>query len=241
MAYTKSEGKVTIECDKCHTTQTEPDNGATGKTFVNSGWGVNPNAKKYYHLCENCQPKKHRDAHRFVAKKFGHLLTIIMLFIAFMGSAQNKIDSVGVIEASTFSAISSGWNSSPDLNYKSDTSFIYYISESSDSTEVGRIKIHGDTIDAIRQVIDLYLAVKEKEYLTRLVVLAASDVISGINLDYIYGPNSFMKDEKWKREGRKDLQYYRKCLNRWMNESSKYELFEEKYERARQQYKSLSR
>lgn len=172
-------------------------------------------------------------------KKFGHLLVICMLSIAFMGRAQDTCAKRFINDTSSFRAL--GWNSSPDLNYKSDTSYVYYISESSDSYEIRRIRIHGDTMAAIRQVIELYLAAKEKEYLTRLVVLAASDVISGINLDHLYGPKSFVTDEKWKRQGRKDLQYYRKCLAQWIKESPKYELFEEKYDRAGQKYRTPSR
>jgi len=61
---------TTITCDKCGTTQTASKE-EYNKVFFQKGWAMNPNAKKYTHLCRNCQTKKQKESHDFVAEKFG--------------------------------------------------------------------------------------------------------------------------------------------------------------------------
>jgi hypothetical protein len=59
----------TIICDKCGKSQTEKEDEA-GKIFYLEGWQMNQNAKKYIHLCINCQSYKQRKATHFVQSKF---------------------------------------------------------------------------------------------------------------------------------------------------------------------------
>lgn len=63
-------GITVIICDKCG----KKDSASTdisGQIFFEKGWGLQPNAKKYIHLCKNCQKSKQRKFHDFVAAKFG--------------------------------------------------------------------------------------------------------------------------------------------------------------------------
>lgn len=53
-------GIVTITCDKCGESQSTNEIDYS-KIFYINGWGLNRNAKKYFHLCHSCQssnPKK---------------------------------------------------------------------------------------------------------------------------------------------------------------------------------------
>jgi len=63
MAYKTSNGICVITCDKCKTVDTATEKSA-GNVFYSLGWGLYPNAKKYQHLCRNCQPKKHQKLDR---------------------------------------------------------------------------------------------------------------------------------------------------------------------------------
>lgn len=60
-------GMVRITCDKCGiscwSTKSQYND-----DFFHYGWGVFQNAKKYRHVCRDCQTKKQRKAHDFVAK-----------------------------------------------------------------------------------------------------------------------------------------------------------------------------
>ncbi len=67
--YKQENNKTTITCDKCGNYQVSISN-EPGHEFYKSGWSVNPRAKKYIHVCRNCQPKSQKDAHDFVAAKF---------------------------------------------------------------------------------------------------------------------------------------------------------------------------
>jgi len=63
-------GMVVITCDKCgKQCFSTPSN--YNDDFFYYGWGLFPNAKKYHHVCRDCQTKKHRNAHDFVAGKLG--------------------------------------------------------------------------------------------------------------------------------------------------------------------------
>lgn len=59
--------KTTITCDKCSKSSTA-HNETYNEVFFSEGWGTYPNAKKYQHVCYNCQPKKHQKSHDFVAR-----------------------------------------------------------------------------------------------------------------------------------------------------------------------------
>ena len=64
---------ATIICDKCGKEQTEK-HGEHNIKFFNSGWTVNPRAKKYVHLCYDCKPPAQRRSTDFVIEKFGSRL-----------------------------------------------------------------------------------------------------------------------------------------------------------------------
>ena len=57
MAYITNENSETIICDKCSREQTASSPKA-GKEFFSKGWVANFRAKKYVHLCYDCQTKK---------------------------------------------------------------------------------------------------------------------------------------------------------------------------------------
>lgn len=60
-------GMVRITCDKCgvncYSTKEQYND-----DFFNAGWVLFRNAKKYHHVCRDCQTKKQRKAHDFVAR-----------------------------------------------------------------------------------------------------------------------------------------------------------------------------
>jgi len=56
----------TITCDKCGVEQTAQQPGA-GDVFFRDGWLANFRAKIYVHVCRDCQTKKQRKVHDFVA------------------------------------------------------------------------------------------------------------------------------------------------------------------------------
>jgi hypothetical protein len=66
----KTSGQIkVITCDKCGYSESAFEKNAD-KIFFQSGWGMNPKAKKYVHLCLNCQTRHQRKAHDFLKEKF---------------------------------------------------------------------------------------------------------------------------------------------------------------------------
>jgi hypothetical protein len=66
----KTVNKFTIiTCDKCGRSDSARKD-ISNRSFFLNGWGLNPRAKKYTHLCYRCQPKKHRESHEFVVNNF---------------------------------------------------------------------------------------------------------------------------------------------------------------------------
>lgn len=61
---------VSITCDKCGKTH-HSTHQKYNDDFFKSGWVLFPNAKKYHHVCRDCQTKKQRKAHDFVARISG--------------------------------------------------------------------------------------------------------------------------------------------------------------------------
>lgn len=55
----EKDDKITITCDKCGTSQTEPAE-SSNLAFYEAGWALRSNARKYAHTCINCKPKKKR-------------------------------------------------------------------------------------------------------------------------------------------------------------------------------------
>lgn len=64
-------GITTITCDKCGKSDNAKED-ISNKSFFLNGWGLNPRAKKYTHLCRRCQTKLQRDSRDFVSNKFNH-------------------------------------------------------------------------------------------------------------------------------------------------------------------------
>jgi hypothetical protein len=62
-------GTTTITCDKCNT-QTSAIESEYNEVFFKEGWGLYPHARKYTHLCSQCQPSRAIKARAFVAKNF---------------------------------------------------------------------------------------------------------------------------------------------------------------------------
>ena len=58
-----------IICDKCGKSEISIRTTANNN-FYNSGWIVNSGAKKYKHLCFNCQSKRQKKANKFIRSKF---------------------------------------------------------------------------------------------------------------------------------------------------------------------------
>jgi len=58
-----------IICDKCQNSNMADAKTCNEKWFV-SGWILNSKAKKYFHVCPNCQSKEQRSNHSFIIKKF---------------------------------------------------------------------------------------------------------------------------------------------------------------------------
>jgi len=66
-------GITEIVCDKCNS-RSSASTIVSNEIFFKKGWGFQPSAKKYTHLCRDCQTKKQREAHDFVATCFGRFL-----------------------------------------------------------------------------------------------------------------------------------------------------------------------
>jgi hypothetical protein len=61
----------TITCDKCGH-QDSYGLSIAGEMFFELGWSLNSRAKKYKHLCRNCQTPKQRKAYDFDFGKLNH-------------------------------------------------------------------------------------------------------------------------------------------------------------------------
>lgn len=67
----RSENGITvINCDKCGA-RSSASTIVSNEIFFTEGWALQPRAKKYQHVCRDCQTKKQRKAHDFVAANFG--------------------------------------------------------------------------------------------------------------------------------------------------------------------------
>ena len=69
MSYKSENGQDTIICDKCGTSEKAPESEA-GKRFFRRGWGANFDARKYVHLCYDCQSKKQKEATDWARQRF---------------------------------------------------------------------------------------------------------------------------------------------------------------------------
>ena len=54
-------GITTITCDKCKKESIALER-SYNEVFFSEGWGLYPHARKYEHLCRDCQPSKSKKA-----------------------------------------------------------------------------------------------------------------------------------------------------------------------------------
>ncbi len=69
MSYTSGKIYDQVTCDKCGDLAMAKHEEA-GKVFFRQGWVLRPNAKKYIHLCYQCQPKKMGETTDWARKRF---------------------------------------------------------------------------------------------------------------------------------------------------------------------------
>ncbi len=62
-------GITTINCDKCNV-RSSASTIVSNEIFFSEGWALRPRAKKYTHLCRQCQSEKQRKYLDFVAATF---------------------------------------------------------------------------------------------------------------------------------------------------------------------------
>jgi len=58
-----------IICDKCGKRSSSIKTTANNN-FYNEGWVINPNGRKYKHICFDCQNKKQKKINLFIRKNF---------------------------------------------------------------------------------------------------------------------------------------------------------------------------
>ena len=67
--YVEKGSLATITCDKCGTSDRHRGPNA-GDAFFTLGWTANFRAKKYVHICYNCQSKKMKKTTDWVLRNF---------------------------------------------------------------------------------------------------------------------------------------------------------------------------